>query len=124
MTTGKARIKLRGKWHIEGKTIVIDEIPYYTTTTEIIKQVKDIKNISDVRDESDRSGLKLCIECVNKASVDGVLTEVIRDSDLQMQITTNVVVIVNNAPKVLGLSLIHISEPTRLPTASRMPSSA
>ena len=25
---------------------------------------------------------------------------------------------------IVGLSLIHISEPTRLPTASRMPSSA
>ena len=31
METGNAKIKLRGKWHIEGKIIVIDEIPYYTT---------------------------------------------------------------------------------------------
>lgn len=108
MTTGKAKIKLRGKWHIEGKIIVIDELPYYTTTTEIMRQIKDIKNISDVRDESDRKGLRLCIECVNKASIDGVLTEVIRDSNLQMQISTNVVVIVDNTPKVLGIKdVVH-----------------
>lgn len=103
METGKAKVKLRGKWHIEGKTIVIDELPYYTTTTEIMRQIKEVKNIYDVRDESDRGGLKLCIECTNKMSVDEVLTEVLKVSNLQMQISTNVVVIVNNAPKVIGV---------------------
>jgi DNA gyrase subunit A len=110
MSNGRARLKLRGKWHIEGKTIVITEIPYYTTTDEIMRhiRVKELRNITEVRDESDRSGLKLCVECVNKASVDEVLTDLLRETNLQMQITTNVVVIVDNSPKVIGIrEVIH-----------------
>lgn len=106
MNTGRAKLKFRGKWHIEGKLIVIDEIPYYTTTTEIMRQISEIKNISDVRDESDRGGLKLAIECVNKASVESVLTDVLRESSLQMQMSTNIVIIIDNAPRVIGVKEI------------------
>ena len=103
MNTGSARIKLRGKWHVEGKVIVIDEIPYYTTLEEIKNAIKDLPGVNDVKDESDRNGLKLTIECGTKKLVDGVLKEVLRVSNLQMQITSNIVVIIDNEPRIVGV---------------------
>lgn len=104
MRTGKARFKLRGKWHMEGKTIVIDEIPYYTTVNDIMSDIKDIQGISDIRDESDRNGLRLAIDCSNKKIVDTVLTEVLKNSKLQMSFTSNIVVIIDNKPCIVGIT--------------------
>lgn len=105
METGRARLKLRGKWHIEGKIIVIDEIPYYTTTQAIMKKIDkaDIQGISDVREESDRRGLRLAVECSSKKIVDQVLTDLLRYTDLQMTMKTNMTVIIDNQPKTLGV---------------------
>lgn len=103
MRTGNAKIKLRGKWHIEGKIIVIDEIPYYTTVEEIKNAVKDLAGVNDVKDECDKTGLRLTIECSSKKLVDSVLKEVLRVSNLQMQITSNIVLIIDNKPVVLGV---------------------
>ncbi len=103
MTTGNAKLKLRGKWHIEGKIIVIDEIPYYTTLEDIQNSVKDLIGVVDVKDESDRRGMRLTIECATRKVVDNVLQEVLRVSNLQMTVSTNIVLIVDNKPVILGV---------------------
>lgn len=103
MTTGRGRIKLRGKWYVDGKTIYIEEIPYYTTVNAIMKDIKEIPGVADVRDETDRNGLKVAVECSNKRVVDQVLTEILRTTEIQKTIMTNIVVIVNNKPRVLGV---------------------
>jgi len=103
MVSGRARLKLRGKWFVEQKTIVINEIPYYSTVTEIMGNIKDIQGISDVRDESDKNGLRLAIECSSKKVVEDVLTQVIKVSGIQKTIMTNIVVIVDNKPVVIGV---------------------
>jgi DNA gyrase subunit A len=104
MDTGRGKIKLRGKWYVDGKTIIIEEIPYYTTIQAIEKKCKLIQGISDFRDETDRKhGLQIAIECTNKNMVDTVLTEVLRLTDLQMSMTTNLVVIIDNKPRVIGI---------------------
>lgn len=105
MERGRGRIKLRGKWTVEGKTIVITEIPYYTTSTAIIKQINDkgIPGVSTVRDESDRQGLRIAVECSNRKVVEDVLTSLIRETDLQLSMTTNITVIVDNKPRVIGI---------------------
>ncbi len=103
LDTGRARLKLRGKWHIDGKSIIIEEIPYYTTVTEIMSEVKNIVGVSDVRDESDKNGLRLSIECSNRKVLEEVLNQVLRQSSLQKTITTNIVVIIDNKPQVIGI---------------------
>lgn len=103
MDTGRGRLKLRGKWHIDGKAIIITEIPYYTTSTAILKKADEIQGVSDTKDETDRNGMKLAIYCSNKKVVDSVLTELLRTTDLQMSMTTNIVVIVDNKPRVIGV---------------------
>lgn len=106
MSTGSARLKLRGKWHIEGKVIVVTEIPYYTTVEDITKAVKDLPNVADVKDESDKKGLRLTIECNTKKVVDEVLNEVLRVSPLQMTFNSNIVIIVDNQPEVIGVKRV------------------
>ena len=104
MKTGNAKLKLRGKWHIEDKKIiVIDEIPYYTTVEEIKNAVKDLPGVNDVKDECDRKGFRLTIECQNRKLVDAVVNEVLRVSNLQMTYSSNIVLIIDNAPKIVGV---------------------
>lgn len=103
MKKGKGRIKLRGKWHVEGKSIVIDEVPYYTNVDAIGKVMNEDPNVLDVRDESDFNGLRLVIECRSKARMEEVLVVLLRDTQMQMTISSNISVIINNKPRTLGI---------------------
>lgn len=105
METGRGSYKLRGKWHVDGKKIVITEIPYYTTIQSIIDQIneKEIEGVQDVRNLQDRTGMGLVVECRNKRVVDQVLTSLLRDTDLQMTRMANITVIVNNRPRLMGI---------------------
>ena len=104
MKKGKGRIKLRGTWHIEGKSIVIDKLPYYTNIDSISRVMNECVDVSDVRDESDFNGLRLVIECKTKAKIDDVLVVLLRDTSMQMTITSNISVIINNKPRTLGIT--------------------
>lgn len=108
MSTGRASIKLRGRWHIDGKTIVITCLPYYTTVQLVMRQAKAIesKMIYDIRDESDRHGLRLAVECTSKDSVQYVLADLLKNTDLQKTIMSNITVVINNEPKVIGISTL------------------
>lgn len=105
MKKGKGVIKLRGKWHIDGKFIVITELPYYTTQEAVAKKIREsnIRDVVGVGIESDFDGLKLVIDCRSKSSVDAVLSEVLRLTGLQLTITTNLTVIINDKPRLLGV---------------------
>lgn len=103
MTTGKAKLRVRGSWHIEGKEIIITEIPYYTTVQNIKDVVSDMKYVTKCNDSSDRNGFECVITTSSKKRVDEVLTQVLRDTKIQMNLGTNVVVIIDNKPKVLGV---------------------
>lgn len=103
MDTGRGKIKLRGQWHIEGKQLVIDCIPYYTNIDAIDKVAKELSGVSDTRDESGFNGFRYVVECKSKARVEEVLYQLLRDSDLQMTVTTNISVVVNGKPKTCGI---------------------
>lgn len=103
METGKAKLKIRGKWHTEGRQIIITEIPYYTNVQALQRVVSEIKGVTKEVDAIDRNGFKYIITCANKKVVDEVLTKVIRDTRLQMTINTNIVVIADDKPHVVGV---------------------
>lgn len=106
MKTGRGKIKLRGKWYVDGKRIIIEEIPYYTTEDAIKKKIEDEieYGVSEVVIATDRlNGMRIEVECSNKKVVDEVLTQVLRVTDLQMSMTTNMVVVIDNKPRVLGV---------------------
>lgn len=104
MTKGSGSIKLRGKWTVTGKTIIISEIPYCTTVQEIIKAANDIQGVSAVRDETGFAGMQIAVEATSKANVNPVLTELLRTTPLQMSMSANICVIVDNKPLTLGVT--------------------
>lgn len=112
--TGKGRVYLRSRTAIEelkgGKQqIVITEIPYQVvksrlvTAMENIRLEKKVEGIAEVRDESGRNGLRIVIELKKEADAQGILTYLLKKTDLQVTYNYNMVAIVNRAPMQLGI---------------------
>ncbi|SET49671.1 DNA gyrase subunit A [Paenibacillus sp. NFR01] len=115
--TGKGRIYLRSKAEIENlrggkQQIVITEVPFQVvksrlvTAMENIRLEKKIEGIAEVRDESGRDGLRIVVELKKEADAQGVLTYLLKKTDLQVTYNLNMVAIVNKAPQQLGLKPI------------------
>ena len=111
--TGRGRIKLRAKTHIEKKqnkdVIVVDELPYqvnksklHSDIAELVKE-KQIEGIGEVRDESDRDGIRLVIELKRDAMSDIVLNNLFKST--QMEVTFGVIMLAinNKEPKIFSL---------------------
>lgn len=112
--TGKGRIYIRSKTAIEDmragrQQIVVTEIPYgvvksrLVTAMENIRLEKKVEGIQEVRDESGRDGLRIVIELRKDADAKGILTYLLKKTDLQVTYNFNMVAIVNKTPKQLGL---------------------
>ncbi|WP_457597373.1 DNA gyrase subunit A [Hydrogenimonas sp.] len=111
--TGRGRIKVRAKTHIEKKgnreVIVIDELPYQVNKSRLIENIahlakeKAIEGIAEVRDESDREGIRVVIELKKDAMSEIVLNNLFKST--QMQITFGIILlaIVNKEPKIFTL---------------------
>jgi len=112
-TTGRGRIKVRAKTHIEQKknkeVIVIDELPYQVNKSRLIENIaslvkdKQIDGISEIRDESDREGIRVVIELKRDAMSEIILNNLYKST--QMQVTFGIIMlsIVNKEPKILNL---------------------
>ncbi|QQF52217.1 DNA gyrase subunit A [Campylobacter fetus subsp. venerealis] len=111
--TGRGRIKLRAKTHIEKKpnkdVIVVDELPYQVNKAKLHADIADlvkeklIDGISEVRDESDRDGIRLVIELKRDAMSEIVLNNLFKST--QMEVTFGVIMLAinNKEPKVFSL---------------------
>lgn len=121
--TGRGRIKIRAKTHIEKKpnkdVIVIDEVPYQCNKARLIEQIatlvkdKMIEGISEVRDESDRDGIRVVIELKRDAISEIVLNNLFKQTAMEATFGVIMLAINNKEPKVfdlmelLGLFLNH-----------------
>lgn len=106
MQVGKASLKLRGKVTVQGKNILVTEVPFGKSVASLKKQIedKDIKNIVSCGDISDYdNGTGLLIECRTKASVDEVLYSLYKDTDLQYNYNANIVVVQDGVPRTFGV---------------------
>lgn len=111
--TGRGRIKIRAKTHIETKSnkdvIVIDEVPYQCNKARLIEQiaglVKDklIDGISEVRDESDREGIRVVIELKRDAISEIVLNNLFKQTAMEATFGVIMLAINNKEPKVFNL---------------------
>ena len=117
-TTGRGRIKVRSKTHIEDsgrkEAIVVDEIPYQVNKAELVKSIaelvknKAVNGISDLRDESDRHGMRIVIELHKDAIPDVVLENLMKKTQLEITYGIINLALVKDAkgkdvPKLLGL---------------------
>jgi DNA gyrase subunit A len=114
--TGRGRIVLRGKSHIEEdpksgrETIIVTEIPYQVNkAVQLYKGVADLVNekriegISDVNDYSDRTGIRLAYDVKREAMGSVVLNQLYKFSPLQTSFSVNNIALVHGRPQLLGL---------------------
>jgi DNA gyrase subunit A len=112
--TGRGRIVMRGKAHIETTStgrekIIISEIPYQVNKAELIIKIADLVNekkiegISNVNDESDRSGMRIVIDIKKDEISNVVLNKLYKFTLLQSAFSVNNICLVKGRPKLLNL---------------------
>ena len=119
--TGVGKVVLRAKTSIEtlenGRlAIVIHEFPYKENKAAILQSIsemtgdekhkKNLRDISDIRDESDRNGVRAVIEFKKSATPDIVekhLKYLLKKSNLQKNLSFNMVALANKKPETLSL---------------------
>jgi len=117
--TGRGRIVVRGKAHIEvapngREKIIITEIPYMVNKAELIIKTaelineKKIEGISNVNDESDRDGMRIVFDIKKDEISNVVLNKLYKYTQLQNSFSVNNIALVKGRPKMLNLKdLIH-----------------
>ncbi len=117
-TTGRGRVRVRGKVEIEelknGKSnIIITEIPFQVNKARMIEKIaelvkeKKITGITDLRDESSsREGMRVVVELKKDEEPEIVLNKLYKYTELQNTFGIILLALVDNAPKVLNLKEI------------------
>lgn len=111
--TGRGRIKVRAKTHIEKKgnrdVIVIDELPYQVNKARLIESIanlvkdKMIEGVSEIRDESDREGIRVVIELKKDAMSEIVLNNLFKQTSMQTTFGIIMLSILNQEPRIFGI---------------------
>jgi DNA gyrase subunit A len=114
--TGRGRVKVRAKHHIETKgkkeVIVLDELPYQVNKARLIEQIanlvkdKQIEGISEVRDESDREGTRVVIELKKDAMSEIIMNNLYKQKPLQITFGTILLAVHNKEPRIFNLPQI------------------
>lgn len=106
MLTGKGKLKLRARVEIEGKEIILKEVPYGKTIESITSLINkaDMKEIVKVHniDGHDSPGL-LAIECKTKKCVEYTLMELYRRNILQSVFSSNILAVEGTEPLIVGV---------------------
>ena len=112
--TGQGKITLVSQTDIEtlkgGKSqIVVTELPYEVNKSKLIQRLDEIRiqrkveGIADVRDESDRNGVRLVVELKRDVDAKGILTYLLKHTDLQVNYHFNMVAINKRRPELVNL---------------------
>ena len=122
--TGEGKVTCRAKTSIEklenGRLgIVITEFPYRRNKAKLLQTIsemtgdkrhqKALEAITDIRDESDRSGIRAVIElkkAADEATADKILKYLFKKTDLQCNISFNMVALADGKPETMGLKTI------------------
>ncbi len=114
--TGKAKITIRAKVHIEGKpgekqNIVITELPYQVNKSKLLQRILEVRDnkkydlscITEILDESDRNGTRAVVRVKKDADIKKVLAVLFKETDLQVSYGINMVAIADGMPQQMGL---------------------
>ncbi|ARK34354.1 DNA topoisomerase IV subunit A [Lactiplantibacillus plantarum] len=115
--TGRGRIVVRSRTKIvplkgNKSQIEVSEIPYEVNKAQLVKKIdeirilKKIEGIAEVRDESDRQGLSVVIELKRDVNAEGILTYLLKNTDLQITYNFNMVAIYHQRPEHVGMKTI------------------
>ena len=115
--TGRGKIKMRARAHIEsapsGKdSIVITEVTYQTNKSNLVEKIADlvrdkkIVGITDLRDESDKDGIRVVIETKRDAVPEVILNQLYKHTQLQDTFGIILLALVKGVPKIMPLKEI------------------
>ncbi len=110
---GKGKIIIKSKFEIakeKGKQqIVITEVPYEVNKSLLVKKINDIRidkkidGIVDARDETARGDLRVVIELKKEANAQSIINYLLKNTDLQVSYSFNIIAIVNRRPRQIGV---------------------
>ena len=113
--TGKGRLHIRGKYHLEEDpkthrtTIVFTEIPYQVNKARVIERIaelvkeKKIEGISEIRDESDKEGMRIAIDLKRNENAEVIVNNLFINTQLENSFSINMVCLDNGQPKLMNL---------------------
>ena len=112
--TGKGSIVIRAKYTVEQQkkdrfSIVVTEIPYQVNKSSLVEKIaelareKKIEGISHVQDESDRLGVRVVIDLKRDATIEVVLNQLYRFSQMQTSFGFNLLALDKGKPVLLDL---------------------
>ena len=113
-SSGRGTIYVRARAEFEAlandrQSIIVSEIPYQVNKTRLVERIaelvrdKRVDGISDLRDESDRDGIRIVIELKRGEVPEVILNTLYKLTPMQTSFGFNMLAIVDNQPKVLGL---------------------
>ncbi|AHK63186.1 DNA topoisomerase (ATP-hydrolyzing) subunit A [Chlamydia avium] len=113
--TGKGKIKVRARLHVEEnkeknrENIILTEMPYNVNKSRLIEQIADLVNdktlagISDVRDESDKEGIRVVLELKKGESPEVVINRLYKFTDIQVTFGANMLALDKNLPRTMNI---------------------
>ncbi len=119
-TDGYAKFKIRAKWHqeetVSGKTkLIIDEIPYQVNKEKLIEKLSqlaspnkekdgliEVEGITEIKDESDKN-IRIAIDLRKDVDPEIIFNSLAKHSQLEVSSNYNMTVLVDGAPKVVGI---------------------
>lgn len=117
--TGRGRIYLRARYHVEGEenangklSLVVTELPYQVNKARLLEKiahlVKDAKleGISGLRDESDKEGMRMVIELKRGEVPEVIINNLYQHTQLQNVFGINMVALIDGRPQCLNLKQI------------------
>ncbi len=115
-STGKGKIGIRAKVHIEGKpgekqNIVITELPYQVNKAKLLQRILEVRDskkydlscITEILDESDRFGMRAVVRLKKDSDVNKVLEILFKETDMQISYGINMVAIADGRPQLMGI---------------------
>ncbi|MDR2540140.1 MAG: DNA topoisomerase (ATP-hydrolyzing) subunit A [Chlamydiales bacterium] len=118
--TGRGKITLRGVIHIEEgesdkQKLVIDEIPYNISKSDLILKIADLVNtkamtgVSDLRDESDKDGMRIVLELKRGEIPDVTMNQLYKFTDLQVTFGCNMLALDKGLPRTMNIKQLIVA---------------
>jgi len=112
--TGSGSVVVRSKYEFEDmgngqQRIVVTEIPYDTLKSKTVEKMEQLRidgklpDVVEVRDESGRDGLRIAVDLKKGANATAIITYLLKNTDLQINLNYNMVSICNRRPMRLGV---------------------
>ncbi|OGN71327.1 MAG: DNA gyrase subunit A [Chlamydiae bacterium RIFCSPLOWO2_12_FULL_49_12] len=112
---GRGKVTLRAVVRTEEmdssgrERLVVDEIPYNFSKSDLIQKIADLVNqktisgISDIRDESDKEGMRLVLELKRGEIADVVINQLFKYTEMQVTFGCNMLALDKGLPRTMNV---------------------